>query len=106
MDMRFGTWNVRSLYRADSMTTVATEMAKHKLYLVCCDIIVMIVHVPEDKIDDMKDSYCKTLNRVFDKSHSFHIKFSLHFNAKECREDVSKQQFGMRVHIKSAMIMK
>jgi hypothetical protein len=34
MDMRFGTWNVRSLYRADSLTTVATEMAKHKLHSV------------------------------------------------------------------------
>jgi hypothetical protein len=34
MDMRFGTWNVRSLYRAGSLITVATEIAKYKLDLV------------------------------------------------------------------------
>jgi hypothetical protein len=30
MDMRFGTWNVRSLYRSGSQKTVATELAKYK----------------------------------------------------------------------------
>jgi exonuclease III len=34
MDMRFGTWNVRSLYRAGSLMTVAKEMSKYKLGLV------------------------------------------------------------------------
>jgi hypothetical protein len=34
MDMRFGTWNVRSLYRASSLMTVSRELAKYKLYLV------------------------------------------------------------------------
>jgi hypothetical protein len=34
MDMRFGTWNVRSLYRAGSFKTVAWELGKYKLYLV------------------------------------------------------------------------
>jgi hypothetical protein len=28
MDMRFGTWNVRSLYRSGSLKTVAEELAK------------------------------------------------------------------------------
>jgi len=32
--MRFGTWNVRSLYRSVSLTTVATELANCKLDLV------------------------------------------------------------------------
>jgi exonuclease III len=32
--MRFGTWNVRSLYRAGSMKTVARELGKYKLDLV------------------------------------------------------------------------
>jgi exonuclease III len=32
--MRFGTWNVRSLYRAGSLTTVANELARCKLDLV------------------------------------------------------------------------
>jgi exonuclease III len=34
MDMRFGTWNVRSLYREGSLITVVTEIAKYKLDLV------------------------------------------------------------------------
>jgi exonuclease III len=32
--MRFGTWNVRSLYRASSITTAAKELARYKLDLV------------------------------------------------------------------------
>jgi exonuclease III len=34
MDMRFGTWNVRSMYRAGSLRAVAEEIAKCKLDLV------------------------------------------------------------------------
>jgi hypothetical protein len=34
MDMRFGTRNVGSLYRAGSLTTVAREIARYKLDLV------------------------------------------------------------------------
>jgi hypothetical protein len=30
MDMRFGTWNVRSLYRPRSLTTVARELASYR----------------------------------------------------------------------------
>ena len=32
--MRFGTWNVRSLYRTRSLTTVSRELARYKLDLV------------------------------------------------------------------------
>jgi exonuclease III len=32
--MRFGTWNVRSLYRSGSLTTVARELARYELDLV------------------------------------------------------------------------
>jgi exonuclease III len=32
--MRFGTWTVRSLYRAVSLKTVVRELGKHKLDLV------------------------------------------------------------------------
>jgi len=32
--MRFGTWKVRSLYRAGSLTAAARELARHKLDLV------------------------------------------------------------------------
>jgi exonuclease III len=34
MDMRFGTWNVRSLCRIGSLTTVVMELGKYKLDLV------------------------------------------------------------------------
>jgi exonuclease III len=34
MDMRFGTWNVSSLYRSGSFKTVARELGKYKLDLV------------------------------------------------------------------------
>jgi exonuclease III len=33
MDMKFGTWNVRCMYRAGSLRTVAEEMSKYKLDL-------------------------------------------------------------------------
>jgi hypothetical protein len=34
VDMRFGAWNVRSLYRADLLRTLAKEISKYKLDLV------------------------------------------------------------------------
>jgi hypothetical protein len=34
MDLRFGTWNVRSMYRAGSLRTVAEEVSKYKSDLV------------------------------------------------------------------------
>jgi exonuclease III len=34
MDMRFGTWNLRSLYRSGSLMTVVRELARYKLDVV------------------------------------------------------------------------
>jgi hypothetical protein len=34
MDVRFGLWNVRSLYRAGSLMTVSREVSRYKLDLV------------------------------------------------------------------------
>jgi hypothetical protein len=34
MDMRFGAWNVRSMYRAGSLRTVAVEISKYNFDLV------------------------------------------------------------------------
>jgi hypothetical protein len=34
MDMRFGTWNVRNLYRAGSLMTVSRELSRYRLDLV------------------------------------------------------------------------
>jgi len=33
MDMRFGTWNVRSLYRAGLLKKVASKLAKCKIFI-------------------------------------------------------------------------
>jgi hypothetical protein len=37
--MRYGTWNIRSLYMAGSLTAVARELAKYKLYLVGVQVV-------------------------------------------------------------------
>jgi len=37
--MRFGRWNVRSLYRVASLTTVARELARYKLDFVCVQVV-------------------------------------------------------------------
>jgi mRNA deadenylase 3'-5' endonuclease subunit Ccr4 len=34
MDVRFGTWNVRSMYRAGSLRIVVQEILKYKIDLV------------------------------------------------------------------------
>jgi hypothetical protein len=34
MDMRFGTWNIRSLYRVGSLMTVSRELSRFRLDLV------------------------------------------------------------------------
>jgi hypothetical protein len=33
MDLRFRTWNYRSMYRAGSLRTMVEEVSKYKLYL-------------------------------------------------------------------------
>jgi hypothetical protein len=33
-DKRFGTWNVRSLYRSGSLTAAARELSRYKSYFV------------------------------------------------------------------------
>jgi hypothetical protein len=34
MDMRFGTWNIRSLYRVGTLMTVSRELSRYRLDLV------------------------------------------------------------------------
>jgi hypothetical protein len=53
------------------------------------------VHAPpEDKDDDMKDSFYEELERVFDEFPMYHIKILLDFNAKVGREDIFKPVIG------------
>jgi hypothetical protein len=56
MDMRFGMWNVRRLYRAGSLMTVSRELSKYKLDLVECrrsDERVVALNLREN-------TYCST----------------------------------------------
>jgi hypothetical protein len=58
-----------------------------------CDIIVQKVHAPtQDKINDLKDSFYKELERIFDKFPKHHMKMLLNFSAKVGREDHYKDQ--------------
>jgi hypothetical protein len=61
-----------------------------------CHISVLNVHAPtEDKTDDVKDSFCKELEHVFDKFPTYHMKILLgDFNAKIGREDIFKPTIG------------
>jgi exonuclease III len=61
-----------------------------------CHIIVLYVHAPtEDKTDDVKNSFYKELERVFDKFPKYNMKILLgDFNAKGGREDIFKPTIG------------
>jgi hypothetical protein len=61
-----------------------------------CHIIVLNVHAPtEDKTDDVKDSFYKELERVFEKFSKYHMKILLgDYNAKVGREDIFKPTIG------------
>jgi hypothetical protein len=59
-----------------------------------CDIVLNVhVHVPtEDKIDDVKDSFYKELECVFDKFCKHHMKILLgDFSTKVGRKDILKE---------------
>jgi hypothetical protein len=61
-----------------------------------CNIVVVNVHAPcDDKNDDVKDSFCEELGRVFDLFPMYDMKSFLgYFNAKEGREDIFKPTIG------------
>jgi hypothetical protein len=55
-DMRFGIWNVRSLYRSQSVTTFSRELAGYKLYL------VSVQKVKLDKGGNLRNWDCYFVN--------------------------------------------
>jgi hydroxypyruvate isomerase len=61
-----------------------------------CHIIVLNVHAPtEDKTDDVKDSFYKELERVFDKFPKYHKQILLeNLDAKVGRKDIFKPTSG------------
>jgi hypothetical protein len=54
------------------------------------------MHTPcEDKSDDVKDSFCEEVGRVFDQFPMYDIKILLgNFNAKVVKEDIFKPTTG------------
>jgi hypothetical protein len=72
-----------------------------------CDIIVLNVRAPkEDKIDDMKDSFCRELECAFSKFPKCSMKILLRdVSAKVGREDLFRPTVGMRVYTRLVMIM-
>jgi hypothetical protein len=61
-----------------------------------CHIIVLNIYVPtEDKTGDVKDSFYKEFERVFDKILKYHMKIPLgDSNAKVGTEDIFKPTIG------------
>jgi hypothetical protein len=71
-----------------------------------CDIIVLNVKAQEDKIDDVKNSFCEEQERVFDKFPKFHMNILLRdFSGKVGKEDITNRQLGMKVYMKLVMLM-
>jgi len=73
--MRFGSWNVKSLYRAGSLTAAAGELARHKLDLVGvhevrCDKRVTV------RAGDYNYSYGKE-TKIINRERDFCIKMDL-----------------------------
>jgi exonuclease III len=61
-----------------------------------CHILVVNVHAPtEDKTDDVKNSFCEELERVFDKFTKYHMNILFgDLNAKVGREDIFEPTTG------------
>ncbi|KAJ4444054.1 hypothetical protein ANN_05843 [Periplaneta americana] len=108
--LRFGTWNVTSLYRTGGVTLVAKELARYRIDFVgvqegrWCDIVVINAHAPtEEKDDHIKDRFYEGLEQTFDQLPRYHMKILLgDFNAKVGREDIFKPTIGKKsLHISS-----
>jgi hypothetical protein len=59
-----------------------------------CDIVLNVHVQTENKIDDMKDSFCHELEHVFDKFSKYHVEILLGFSAKVDKEDIFTQTIG------------
>jgi hypothetical protein len=60
-----------------------------------CNITVLNVHTPcEDKGDDVKDSFCEELGRIFDQFPRYYIILLSYFKAKVGRENIFKLTIG------------
>jgi len=150
MDIRFKTWNIRSLYRAGSLKTVTSELGKYNIDLVAvqegrwdkhgiqktdyytflygngnvkhhlatgflmhqeirsavkrvefisdktklrghwCNMVLNLHESTEDKGDDMNNSFCEKLGKVFHQFLQYHMILLGYFNVKVGRKDIFK----------------
>jgi hypothetical protein len=70
-----------------------------------CNVIALNVHAPcEDKGDDVKNSFCEELGRVFDQFPRYDTKIILgDFNAKVAGKISSNRRSETRVYMKLVM---
>jgi hypothetical protein len=62
--------------------------------------------VTDDKIDNVKDSFYEELEHIFNKFPKYHMKMLLgDFNVEVGREDIFKQQLGIKFYMKILTIM-
>jgi hypothetical protein len=59
-----------------------------------CDIVLNVHARTENKIDDMKGSFCEELERVLDKFPKYHMKILLGDFSAKGREDILKPTIG------------
>jgi hypothetical protein len=75
---------------------VSDRMSYNTKTLLVSYLIALNVHAPtEDKIDDVKESFYKELERMLDKFPKYHMKILLEeFNVRAGREDNFKLTIG------------
>jgi hypothetical protein len=73
-----------------------SDMMSHIILRGCWCHTVLNDHAPpQNKADDVKDSFCEDLERVFGTFPKYHMKILLRdFNAKVGREDIFKPTTG------------
>jgi hypothetical protein len=71
-DVRFGIWNIRSLYRSRAINTFARELAGYKLYL------VGVQEVRLDKGGNLRNGDCYFVNGRGNKNNELGTGYFVH----------------------------
>jgi hypothetical protein len=84
MDMRFGTWNVRCMYRAGSLRAIAEEISKYNLHL------MGVQEVRWDGGGTEPAGECTFFNRKGNENHELGTGFIIH---KRIMSEVKRVEF-------------